>query len=652
MGAGLDLAVPAALWGLLAGLPILGFHLYFRRRRRVLVPFAPLLVESAGLVRREARFKRLREMTSLLLRLLALAAAVLALGGLRPAEAAAPAPDLFLVIDADVTTAAREEDGALRLEHARRLAQAFVLAMPTRAGDALRAEGQVAVVRAGTAPQLLLAPTDEVTRALDTLALPLFPEPTGADLDAAIATAVGAAAGRPRAEIVVLSARAVRAPPLPAHVGLRAVGIGATRDDQGIIDLVVERTGDASVYGVRATVRSDAEGAATRAVVVTLDGAEIAREEATLEPGVPLDVGFDVPAPAAAAWLTIRLAGEDAFPANDRVDARLAPIPLPSVHVVHDGRVRPYTAAVVEALAAEGLIDGTRGGYVPAEKLGTVAPADVTVVDGVALPRAALRPGAYVFLAPLTGALPFEIGRRVAEPLIWRTARGHPLIAGLDFRKAYVVRGQSLGGEGLEPLAWAEGLPVIGEGERDGVRYVALGLDPEGSALPTQIALPRLVRNAILRLARAPHVSLAPFYRVGEAVRPRTPLPGGPRARIAWAGPAADPVLAEAAQGVAAGRIDPAGRAWRVPPGATGRVTVTTGEDGPAPWTGDTAFLDLDAARSIAPERPAGAAPAPARARTERAVRWRRGLLALAVLFLLLDLALLVLGRRGTSDRS
>jgi len=644
--AALELAAPAALWGLLAAAPILVFHLYFRRRRRVLVAFAPLLVESAGLVRSEARFKRLREALSLVLRLLALACAVLALGGLRPAEAVEPPRDLFLVIDADITSVAREADGALRLEHARRLAQGFVLGLPTRAGDDLRTEGQVAVVLAGRAPRLVLAPTDELTRALDTLALPLSPETAAADLEAAVATAAGAASRSARAALVVLSARPIQAPTLPPHVTWQVVGTGSTREDQGFVDLVVERTADASAYRVRATVRNDAAETRSRSVVVHVGTREIAREDAVLEAGVPLDVTFDVPAPPEALWLRVTLEGEDAYPANDAVAARLAPMPLPSVLVVHDGAVRPYTAAVVEALAAEGLIDGSRGGYVAAAKLAQAGAHDVVIVDGVALPAAGLRPGAYVFLAPLVGTLPFDVGRRVQEPLIWRTARGHPLVEGLDFRKSFVVRGQALAGEGLVPLAWAEGLPVIAEGEREGVRFVVLGLDPEGSALPTQLALPRIVRNAVLRLARAPHVALAPFYRVGEVLRPRTAIPGGPRARIAWTGPEADPVLAEGGQGVAAGRVDPEGVAWRVPAGAAGRVTVTTGAEGPAPWTGQTAFLDLETGRSIVPARPEGQAPPPGPARTQTGLRWRRGLLALAVLLLLLDLALLGLARR------
>ena len=57
----LQLTAPMALWGLALAAPIFVLHLYHRRRVKVFVPFLPLLLESTGPARREARFKRLRE---------------------------------------------------------------------------------------------------------------------------------------------------------------------------------------------------------------------------------------------------------------------------------------------------------------------------------------------------------------------------------------------------------------------------------------------------------------------------------------------------------------------------------------------------------------------------------------------------------------
>ncbi len=641
----LQLAAPAALWGLTALLPIVLFHLYFRRRRRVLVPFTPLLLESFGPVKREARFKRLREAASLLARVLALLCAVLALGGLRPAEADAKPRDLFVVIDADVTTAAREADGATRLEHARRLARAFVASVPERRGAARRLDARVSVLLAGLAPRLLVAPTDVRDEALAALDTPLRPAPAEADLVGALALALEAARARPRARVVVLSARDVQVPEVPEHVQVEVHGTGSARADQGILDFALQREQDENGYVVTLTVVNHDAVASTRRLTARIDGETVDTADRELWSGQTEEiVALLVPAPQQSAWLTVALEGDDAFPANDVVEVRLAPVPRPSLLVVHGGRVRPYTAAIVKALAEEGLVDEERSGFVRSSELARAKPRDVILVDGVSLPADALRPGAYVFLAPLGGTLPFELGPEVTQPLIWRTAAGHPLIRDLDFRRAHVVRGRTLSGAGLEPLAYAEGRPVIAEGERAGVRYVVLGLDPEKSMLPVQAALPLLVRNAIARLARAPLAPLKPFYERGEALRPEVDLPGGPAARLTWKGPAKDEVLAAAGRGAAAARLAPEGLVWRVPVGAVGRAQVTTGT---GTWTGDTAFLDLDPDRTIAPVRPAGLAPAPAQARSDPAKRWRHGLLALAVLFLLLDLALLAHARKA-----
>ena len=64
---GLEVTRPLALWGLALALSLVVFHLYHRRRVKVVVPFLPLLVESTGPARRDARFKRLRELFALLL---------------------------------------------------------------------------------------------------------------------------------------------------------------------------------------------------------------------------------------------------------------------------------------------------------------------------------------------------------------------------------------------------------------------------------------------------------------------------------------------------------------------------------------------------------------------------------------------------------
>ncbi len=640
VGLQFELGAPLALWGLAAALPITLLHLYFRRRKRVLVPFVPLLAESRGPVRREARFKRLRDATALFARLLGLAAAVFALGGLRPVEAHRVHADVFLVIDADVTTAAREEAGVLRLGRGLALAQDWVRSIDRTGERGERLEVPVSVFLAEATPRLLLAPTKDRALALRTLGQLPAPAPSSTDLGAALGMALDAAARSEKAEIVLLTSRAFAAPrELPAGVRLTVQGMGTTRENQGIVGFVVERLRDEPAYRVRLAVRNDAATKRERTLRIQIGDEVVDEKTAQLEPGPAIDVELQVPAPREGTWLTCSLPGNDRFPADDRVDAWLSPLPRPSVLVVHGGAVRPYTSAVLAALAAEGSLDEERSGFVSARNFAKAAARDVTIVDGVAVPAGTLRPGAYVFIGPLAGRLPFETSRAVKSPLIWRTEANHPLMRDLDFRRAFVVQGQAVRGPGMRSLAFAEGLPVIAEGERDGVRYVVMGLDPQGSALPAQAAWPRFLRNAILRLAVAPVAPLKPFYHSGDVLRPLTSLPGGPDANVAWEGPVADAVLRPQWRGQRSARIDPGVVAWHVPPGASGRCAITTGE-GDNGWTGHTGLFDGDAERTIVPARPAGQAPGDGVVHTETGTAWRRGLIAAALLLLLLDLAL------------
>ncbi|MHC5010914.1 MAG: hypothetical protein ACYTG6_08195 [Planctomycetota bacterium] len=619
----LELTRPLVLWGLLLAIPLVLFHLY--NRRRVVVPFLPLLVEGLGHRRPGGGWRRLREVASLAARILALVLTVLALGGLRPVRVEPPPPSLLLVVDADVTTSAREADGRTRLEHALDRARAEIAA--DRWAD-------VTVLLAAQTPRLVLAPTTDREAARRRLERGGTPEEaslasdTGAgDLQGAVAAAVAAVGERQRARIAVFTARALPPVDVPAPIELVVLGTGRARDDQGLVDF---RVGPAEA-GVRSRVivrvRNDAEAGVSRDLVVRVAEEEVARRTLALGAEAELEASFELLPPRDGAWLHVALAGDDDFGPNDEALAWLAPPRRPSVLIVHDGAVRPYTRAILEAMGEH--VDAEASGMVRAADLARAELRDVVVVDGVPLPSGALRPGAWIFLAPLGGDLPFEVGTPVEDPLLWRTAADHPLVRDLDLSTAFVARAFPFTGEGLRPLAEAEGVPVLGEGEHDGVRYVALGLDPDGSDLPVRAALPLLVRNAIERLADAPASPLAPLYRVGAPLRPRLPLPGGARARVRWPG------------GEAVARLDPEGEAWRVPAGARGQASVATpSDDGPG-WIGHTGFVDLDPARTIVPVRAPSAPPPAARPRPSEGLRWRRALLVAAALLLLLDLLLL-----------
>ena len=65
----LSVARPEVLWALLLAVPLVLLHLY--RRRRMVVPFLPLLVEAVGPRRAGGGWHKLRELLSLILQVLA-----------------------------------------------------------------------------------------------------------------------------------------------------------------------------------------------------------------------------------------------------------------------------------------------------------------------------------------------------------------------------------------------------------------------------------------------------------------------------------------------------------------------------------------------------------------------------------------------------
>ena len=203
----------------------------------------------------------------------------------------------------------------------------------------------------------------------------------------------------------------------------------------------------------------------------------------------------------------------------------------------------------------------------------------------------------------------------------------------MDLSTAFVARGSAIGGEGSRGLAFAEGEAVVAEGEQDGARWMAFGLDPDGSDLPIRAALPVILRNAIRRLAVAPNQPLKPFYRPGEEIIVRGTELDRASARLRLVRLDEFPFPKGDAQ-TPRPPFAPTGGPWLV---SLSRAT----SDGPASdW--QSAAVDLDAARDITPARPAAVPPPPAPPAPpsdEVASRWMRILLLAAAVLLLLDLA-------------
>jgi hypothetical protein len=625
MTAALEWAEPGALWALALALPVAALHLYRRRRRRLDVAFAPMLREAAGAPRPFAAWRRLADRASLVLRLLALACLVLAWAGPR-AEPGAEPRDLVLVVDLDVTTRAREEGGATRLDLEKRLARRLVAA---------HGPGRAAVVAAGAVPRVASPLEEGSSAALDALR-GLSPEAGRADLAAALRVARSVARGERPARVVAVTSRAL--PPGEAD-GVEAAGAGTASDDQGFVDVAVVADAEGPKAVVRLVVANFADAARSR----TLAG----RREGTTEPPFPprrvdlpargeATVEVTVSRPRAGGLLEARLEGEDALREDDAVALVLPPPLRPSVLVVHAGAPRPWVPALLEALGE--AVDASASGTVAAADARAAAPRDVAVVDG-ATPLASAPPAAgWVLVGPFPASapwLPFAPGRLVREPVVWRADPSHPLLRGVDLATARVARATTLGGPGVATLATVEGEAVVAEGRAGGVPWVAIGIDPDESDLPLRAAFPLLLRNAIRRVAAAPRAPLEPFYRAGTPMRPRLPWPGEGTVEFAWGEGGPEPARTAT--------WDPLG--VEEPPAAPagGPLVVRASSGGSGGPRHRTVALDLDRARDPRPARPASAGPvATASPPAEAGTAWREALLAAAAALVLLDLGLLV----------
>ncbi len=637
LGPAFDLTRPWALWGLLLAVPIVLLHLYFRRRKRQTVAFLPLFRESLIQTKDLRRWRRLRDTMTLVARLGALACFVLALAGIRPITSKSVPEALALVIDADITTRAIENDDRSRYRHALDRARAWVDAQPAVGGQN-RFAAPVLAVLAHAPCRVCMGPTrdrGDALRELDKLAN---------DEPASLTTSIRAATSlantwltkQERGRLVVLTSRSIDDAGDMRPVPRVVEGIGIARNDAGIEDLSWQR--DTENWKDQLDVRVAYFGTTSASFKVGAYAGEKALIERTVAFDAPgrqrLELSFDPP--DEEQWVDVRVALEnDCFSSNDVV-SYYSPAPRrPSLLIVQDGRPRWFVAAARDALIEGKEIDLAMSGSVSPEKLARAAPRTVALIDGVPLPNEALRPGAYIFLAPFSGALPFEVGRDVQAPLVWRTDADHPLMFGLDFTRTFAAKATTLHGKGLRALAYAEGQPVIAEGERDGTRYAALGIHPEKSLLPMRAALPLWIRKAVDRLGVTDRAPFRPLYKTGDVVRPEVDI-GFADARIETVAPGMNPNPS------ALRAVLSAESAWRIPVGLRGKFQARVS---------DRAFpfgvLEVDPHRTVVPTRPTTAMPGPASpAPASRAKLWRRLLLGAGLTLLVLDLLLTITGLR------
>jgi hypothetical protein len=460
---GLSFTAPAFL-GLLAVLPLVVWW-HVRRLRHRPRPVAALFLWEEAL-RDAAQRRRWRPTWSLLLQLIAVAAAALALA--QPTVRWAGPPDLVVALDAGARMRAVDPEGE-RLERAR----AAVLELVDGAGA-------VALVRVGAEPEVVLPFTRD--RAVLRAALDAF-EATDTTVDAArgLDLARSVAAG---GEVAWVSDD-----PGPPLAGVTRVGVAGSGRNVGIVAF------DLGIQQAFVAVVSDHPRPVSVGIVLEqLDGRLLARTDLLVPAGgratttFPLDVVGDV------------------------IRARLELGDLPDALALDDAAYGGRRALRVVMDADEPSLRRALGAVpgVEVQVTGAAArlAADLRVLTGV--DPDGLRPGDHLLLPPLDPAVEPE-ARRVAD---WD--RAHPLLRFVDLRETVVglvprpdgadggrpwlATSAELEADGWAVLARTADLrPVFAWRERDGVRVFAFGMHPGRTDLVFRPAFPTLVANLLDR---------------------------------------------------------------------------------------------------------------------------------------------------------
>jgi hypothetical protein len=567
---------PGGLWLLTLGVPILAFHFYKGRIRKMPVPM--LLFWEQVIVEEEQKsaFRRIRHWASLLISLSALVLLTSAVSLPNVKGFTRIKARYALLLDNSPAMAASEAGGRTRAELAVDRARAFL----------------------GT-----LAYGDQASAAdLSGWRLPFT-----ADLEGLAGRIVVPSPGlrSPLRDLVVRSLAAgedvvailfTDRPPrgvddLLENGRLRVVKVGTPRDNVGWVSgLAVRRPGEKRVT-LQLRVQAFSKAEVEREEVLTLNGKALARRPLKLAPGAPVEREWVLdPAKFPGSHLEdgglveVNLEPPDSFPLDDDATFVLPPLLPPPVIVFHPGQPSELLMHALETLQTGGLIRELSSA--PLERYAALrakmGETWIEIFDRVS-PKPLPDRGAVLILgAPGTGV--------VEKPAVVDWDREAPPnrridYGGLNIRKSRVLEGEAL-------LRALEG-PVATWSSRGGRASVELGFSLEDSDLAARPTFLLLLINFV---EWAPWRGLRSFrteYAIGEPVRAERRL---------WI----DEGELTFAEGDHVGRIpvhDGRGRSW--PTSGPGFIRFSAG--GRSEWTAVNLF---DAEQSDLRDRPEGAAGA------------------------------------------
>jgi hypothetical protein len=499
---------PQGLWLLALGIPILVFHFYKGRVRRMPVPtllfWEQVIIEEE----RKSALRKLRHVASLLLNLAALFILTSAVSLPEVKGISRPKGRYAILLDNTPSMGATGADGRTRLDLAVDRAREFVRSLGL--GD----QAAIHDLSGARAPF-----TSDLERVARRLSVP--PPVDRADLRERVEDAL--AAGGDVTAILFTDAPPRGVDDLLASGRLRVARVGEAVDNTGWTSgLAVRRPGEKRVT-LSLVLSSFAAAKVERSEVLLFNGKEIARRVAPLEPGARLDrewaldpSKFPGEKIEEGGLAEVALEPRDAFAADDVASFVVPPLVPPQVVVFHAGKPGEFLMSSLDSLAAGGMVQHEIL-TAPAASYARMRPRMgegwIAIFDRVAPPVPPGDGGILILGAP--GGPPVE------RPTIADWDRDAPPnrpndYAGLVLRRSRILRGTPL-------LRAVEG-PIATWSSGGGRAVVETGFAFALEDAEPRPALPILLFNFVDWAAYRGLRSFRAEYRVGEPIRPERPL--------------------------------------------------------------------------------------------------------------------------------
>ncbi|HTN85988.1 MAG TPA: VWA domain-containing protein, partial [Sorangium sp.] len=481
--------------GAVAGAVVVVFYILKLRRRPVAVPFSKIWERVLRDKEATSLFSQLKRLLSLLLQLALLALLLLALGDPRPQANLVEGRNIVVLIDASASMQAIDVAPS-RIELAKEEVRKMVRGL-SGSDRMLLAQMDAAVTPLSTL-------TGEISD-LEAAVAAVRPTDATADFARALRFAGDTLSGLPSPEVIVVSDGALGEPADaggPVRLGdvkLSFLPIGKGARNAAITEFSVRRYPlDKSRYEVMLEVTNTSDEPLDLELSLLGDGQLTDLTRIRLKPKEKLP-RFYPNLSGASKTLEAKLAladgSSDDLPADNRAFALLPERRRARVQVVSAGNM-----FLEAALLLDEYLDVT---FVDPQRYPAASSFDVTIFDGVA-PSVAPGSGSLLYLNPTGTNLPFEVGSEVQDddpnyrlgfdeldakhPLLRYTA-----LSDVNIARAHVLKGNK---EDRVVGRSYKG-PLLIEGRRSGVKFVALGFDVRESDFPLRIAWPLFLLNAI-----------------------------------------------------------------------------------------------------------------------------------------------------------